>query len=186
MIETGTSKNEVLDNFAKKQQEKEYYLQEFKERVIVSLNKAEVETGVVYPEIIEAMHEPDAELLKMRRDIELKLLKPYILVAEKLGLKHVLIDSADLKGDIGIVVVSKEELSNEDIDLEIDAKGEDFEKRGLKAYYIKHLGKKICEKHFKMIEEKYPVYKGSFKKFGLGDKVFGAVCPLCEEEKKEK
>lgn len=186
MVETGSSKNEALDNFAKKQQEKEYYLQEFKERIIISLKKEEVETGIVYPEIIEAIHEPDAELLKMRRDIDLKLLKPYIKVAEKLGKKYVLVDSADLKGDIGIVVVSKEELNNEDIDLEIEAKGKEFEKRGLKAYYIKYLDEKICDKHFKLIEEKYPVYKGSFKRFSLVDKIFGAICPLCEEEKKEK
>ena len=88
MTNITSKKEEVRDNFIKKQLEREYYLQEFKERVIVSLNKEEVESDYVYPEVVEALHEPDAIAIKMRRDIELKYLKPYIAVAEKLGKKY--------------------------------------------------------------------------------------------------
>lgn len=186
MTNITSKKEEVRDNFIKKQLEREYYLQEFKERVIVSLNKEEVESDYVYPEVVEALHEPDAIAIKMRRDIELKYLKPYIAVAEKLGKKYILIDTSTLMGDIGLVVISKDDLENENIDLGIDAVGKEFENRGLKPYYSKHIGKKICKKHYKLVEEKFPVYKGSFQKFGISDILFGTVCPICEDEKKDK
>lgn len=181
-----SKQEEVRINFLKKQVEKEYYLQEFKEKIMISLSKGEVESGYVYPEIIEALHEPDADSLKMRRDIDFKFLKPYIGVADKLGLRYTLIDSDAVLGDVGIVVVSKIELDNEHEDLELNNIGEEFKKKGLKPYYPKSIGKKICRKHYKLIEEKFPVYKGSFKKFGISDVLFGTVCPICEEEKKEK
>ncbi|MGL5232410.1 MAG: DUF1694 domain-containing protein [Fusobacteriaceae bacterium] len=181
-----SKQEEVRNNFMKKQLEKEYYLQEFKERVIISLNKDEVQSEYIYPEIIEALHEPDAVAIKMRRDIELKFLKPYINIAEKLGKKYILVDSSTLMGEVGLVVISKDELDNENINLAVDAVQQEFEKRGLKSYYANHIGKKICKKHYKLIEEKYPLYKGSFIKFGVTDVLFGAVCPICEDEKKDK
>lgn len=186
MVEISEQKENVKNKFIEKQIEKSYYLNEFKERIIISVKKSEVENGHVLQEIIEAIHEPDAEALKMRRDIDLKFLKPYIEVAEKIGVKYTLVDAVGLQGDIGIIVISKEEFDNEEVDTDIGGLGSQFEERGLKAYYAKHLHKKICNRHYKLIKEKYPLLKGSFKKFSLIDRIFGAVCPICEEEKREK
>ncbi|MGL5578944.1 MAG: DUF1694 domain-containing protein, partial [Fusobacteriaceae bacterium] len=177
--------NEIRDaqfqtrkKFFQTQAEREKYLQEFKENIIISLNKEEIESGVLYPEIIEAMHEPDAVLLKMRRDIPLKFLKPYIEVAEKIGLRYTLIDALSFVGEVGLVIVSKEAMDNEGNDLAIDSINQKFIEKGLSSAYPKNFGKKICKKHYRLLSEKLPLYRGSFKEFSLIDKIFGQVCPI--------
>ncbi|MGL5963665.1 MAG: DUF1694 domain-containing protein [Fusobacteriaceae bacterium] len=184
--------NEIRDaqfqtrkKFFETQAEKEMYLQEFKENIIISLNKEDIESGVLYPEIIEAMHEPDAVLLKMRRDIPLKFLKPYIEVAEKIGLRYTLIDALSFIGDVGLVIVSKEAMENSEQDLEIDSIEKKFIENGLSTAYPKNFGKKICKKHYNILSEKLPLYRGSFKKFKFIDKIFGQICPICENERKK-
>ncbi|MGL4254369.1 MAG: DUF1694 domain-containing protein [Fusobacteriaceae bacterium] len=184
--------NEIRDaqfqtrkKFFQTQAEREKYLQEFKENIIISLNKEEIESGVLYPEIIEAMHEPDAVLLKMRRDIPLKFLKPYIEVAEKIGLRYTLIDALSFVGEVGLVIVSKEAMDNEGNDLAIDSINQKFIEKGLSSAYPKNFGKKICKKHYRLLSEKLPLYRGSFKEFSLIDKIFGQVCPICESERKK-
>lgn len=185
--------NEIRDaqyktrqKFFETQVEREKYLQEFKENIIISLNKEEIESGVIYPEIIEAMHEPDAVLLKMRRDIPLKFLKPYIEIAEKIGLRYTLIDALSFIGDVGIVIVSREAMNNENHDLTMDSIEEKFIEKGLSSAYPKNFGKKICKKHYKILSEMLPLYRGSFQEFNLIDKIFGQVCPICEDERKKK
>ncbi|MGL5122614.1 MAG: DUF1694 domain-containing protein [Fusobacteriaceae bacterium] len=180
------AQEKTRSQFFKTQTEREEYLHEFKENIIISINKSDVEVGIIYPEIIEAMHEPDAILLKMRRDISLKYLKPYIDVAEKIGLRYMLIDALTFIGDVGIVVVSKDAMNNENINLLIDTIEEKFINAGLEGYYSKFIGKKICVKHYKKIEEKLPLYKGSFMKFNFFDKILGHICPICEEERGNK
>lgn len=181
------AQEKTRNTFFETQAEKIKYLQEFKENIIISLNKEDVESGFIYPEIIEAMHEPDAVLLKMRRDIPLKCLKPYIEVAEKIGLRYTLIDNVNIVGEIGMVVVSKDAMDNKKIDLKIDNLGKKFKEKGLDEDYPKYIGQKICSKHYKMVEQKYPLYRGSFTEFSFWDKLFGHVCPLCEKKgEKEK
>lgn len=177
---------QTRNRFFKTQTEREQYLQEFKENIIISINKNDVETGIIYPEIIEAMYEPDAILLKMRRDISLKYLNPYIEVAEKIGLRYTLIDALTFVGNIGIVVVSQEAMDNQNINLVVDTLEKKFVKAGLESYYSKYIGRKICVKHYKKIEEKMPLYRGSFIKFNFFDKIFGHICPICEEERGKK
>lgn len=184
--------NEIRDaqfqtrkKFFQTQAEKEKYLQEFKENIIISLNKDEIESGVIYPEIIEAMHEPDAILLKMRRDIPLKFLKPYIEVAEKISLRYTLIDALSFVGDVGLVIVSKEAMDNENHNLTMDSIEQKFIEKGLSPAYPRNFGKKICKKHYKLLSETMPLYRGSFQEFSLIDRIFGQICPICENERKK-
>lgn len=178
------AKFQAQKKFLMTQAEKDQYLEEFKENIIVSLNKSDIESGIIYPEIIEAMHEPDAILLKMRRDIPLKFLKPYIEVAEKINLRFTLIDALNFVGDIGLVVVSKDAMDNSGSDLVVDTLIKKFKDAGLSESYPKNFGKKICKKHFELISEKLPLFKGSFKKLSLMDKILGHTCPICEDERK--
>lgn len=176
-------KEEVKNRFLEKQMEKSFYLNEFKERVLVSLSIKSIESGHTYPEIIQALYEPDVEVLKMRRDINLKFLKPYIEIAEKLGKRYTLVDSLGLQGDIGLVIISSEEFDNEHIDTKVKSLAERFKENGLEEYYAKHLGKKICSRHYNEVKKKFPIMAGSFQEFSFFNKFFGAVCPICQEEK---
>ncbi len=180
------AQEETKDKFFKTQAERLYYLQEFKENVIISLEKKDVETGIISTEILEGLREPDAVLLKMRRDVPLKFWKPYIEEAEKLKLRYTLIDSAGLVGDIVLVVVSKDALENKESDVKTNSLEEQFEKAGLSPIYAKCFGGEICEKHYNELVKKLPLYKGNFKKIKLLEKIFGKTCPICQEEKIKK
>lgn len=178
------AKFQAQKKFLMTQAERDQYLEEFKENIIVSLNKKDIESGIIYPEIVEAMHEPDAVLLKMRRDIPLKFLKPYIEVAEKINLRFTLIDALNFVGDVGLVVVSKDAMDNKNNDVVLDTIEQKFKNAGLSEAYPKNFGKKICRKHYKLLSERLPLFKGSFKEFSFMDKILGHVCPICEEERK--
>ena len=179
-------KEKAKMNFLKSQLEKNYYLGEFKENILIALTKEQLESGIIYPEVFEAIKEEDAILLKMRRDISLKYLKPYIKEAEKIKLRYMLIDSLENLGNIGLVVVSKDDLNNSDKDIILDDIEKIFTDAGLSKGYSKAIGKKICKKHYKELEKKLPAYKGLYQKMSFFDKLFGKICPIDEIERRSK
>lgn len=168
--------------FAKTQREKDYYLGEFKENVIVALHKDQLEEDDVYSEILEAMRRSEAVLLKMRRDVPLKKLKPYIDEAEKIGLKYQLVDGLSYVGDVALIVVSKEAKENSQENVVVRDMDQDFIDAGLGEVFSKARGKKLCRKCYKEVEEKLPEYKNSFKKMGILDKLIGNKCPVCGDK----
>ncbi len=180
---------EVLDErektkirFIKTQMEKGEYLGEFKENVIAALKKDQLEEDDVYIEIIEAMKEGDVSLLKMRRDVSLDRLKPYIREAENLGLRYQLVDGLSYRGEIALVVVSKDALDNADEDVVIRDMDQDFIDAGLDEELSKARGQKICKECYKKIKDTLPEYLGSFKKMGILDKLLGNKCPGCTKK----
>lgn len=168
--------------FVKTQMEKGDYLGEFKENVIVALKKDQLEEDDIYPEIIEVLKEDDVSLLKMRRDVSLNRLKPYIRVAEELGIRYQLVDGLSYRGDIALVVVSKEPLDNAEEDVLIRDMDQDFIDAGLGEELSKARGKKICKKCYKKIQDTIPEYLGDFKKMGLLDKILGNKCSGCRKK----
>lgn len=180
---------EVLDErektkirFIKTQMEKGEYLGEFKENVIAALKKDQLEEDDVYIEIIEAMKEGDVSLLKMRRDVSLDRLKPYIREAENLGLRYQLVDGLSYRGEIALVVVSKDALDNADEDVVIRDMDQDFIDAGLGEELSKARGQKICKECYEKIKDTLPEYLGCFKKMGILDKLLGNKCPGCTKK----
>ncbi len=170
--------------FVKTQIEKGEYLGEFKENIIVALTKEQLEEDDVYPEIIEAMKESDVLSIKMSREVALKSLKPYIKEAEKLKLRYQLVDGLSYRGNIGLVVVSKDALENNGEDLVVRDMDQDFIDAGLGEQLSKARGKKICKECYKKVKKNLPEYLGSFKKAGLIDKMFGFKCPGCTKNRR--
>lgn len=168
--------------FVKTQMEKGDYLGEFKENVIAALKKDQLEEDDIYPEIIEAMKEGDVSLLKMRRDVSLNRLKPYIRVAEELGVRYQLVDGLSYRGDIALVVVTKDALDNSEEDVLIRDMDQDFIDAGLGEELSKARGKKICKECYKKIQEKLPEYLGDFRKMGILDKILGNKCSGCNKK----
>lgn len=166
--------------FVKTQMEKSAYLGEFKENVIAALNKDQLEEDDIYMEIFEAMKEDDVSLLKMRRDVSLEKLKPYIKEADRLGVRYQLVDGLSYRGEIALVVVSKEALANADEDVVIRDMDQDFIDAGLGEELSKARGKKICKKCYKRVEKVLPEYLGTFQKMGIIDKLLGNRCPGCK------
>ena len=174
-------KNE-LNSFLKGQIEKTYYLGEYKERILGALNKEQIMKDDIYPEIIGLMEEKEACLLKLSRDVEIKKLKPYIMHAEKIGLKYQLVDGLSYRGNIGLVVVSETELEFQSENIIIKDMAQDFIDVGLGEIFSKNKGF-ICSKHYRNVKEKLPNHINEFKKISLFGKFVGLKCSICEEEK---
>ena len=164
-------------NFIKTQMQKGEYLGEFKENILAALTKDQLEEDDVYGEILLEMKKSEASIVKMRRDIPLKCLKPYIREAENIGLRYQLVDGLSYRGDIALVVVSKEVQDNSDKNLVIRDMDQDFLDAGLDEKLSKARGKKICKECYSKIEEKLPQYLSEYKKAGVIDKLLGFRCP---------
>lgn len=175
-------------NFLKTQAERACYLDEFKENIALALTEEQLRSEVVYPEIIERMKKDDVAYIKMKRDIELKYLKPYIVEAENSKVRYTLIDSLNLLGNIGLVIVVKEAFDDNERAIVVKDMREKFKEVGLYPEYVKYFGKKICEKHYSMVEKKLPGYEKKFKKLTIFNQFFGESCPICriEKEKNER
>lgn len=100
--------SQVKINFLKTQAERAFYLDEFKENVALALTEEQLRSGIVYPEIIERIKQSDVAYIKMKREIELKFLKPYIVEAERINVRYTLVDSLNLLGNIALVIVVKD------------------------------------------------------------------------------
>ena len=177
--------NQVKIKFLKTQAERAFYLDEFKENIALALTEEQLNSGVVYPEIIERMKASDVAYVKMKREIELKFLKPYIAEAEAMGIRYTLVDSLNLLGNIALVVVVKDAFDTNERDIVIKDIREKFQEVGLYPEYVKYFGKKICEKHYSMVEKKLSGYEKKFKKLTIFNQLFGESCPICKVEKEK-
>lgn len=172
-------------NFLKATAERSFYLDEFKENIILALTDKQIMSGIIYQEAIVEMKKETTARVKMRRDIPLKSLQPYIMAAEKIGLQYTLVDALDTQGDIGLVVVSKEAFDDDKRQIVVEDLEEKFEKVGLNKEYIRKLGAKLCKKHYKLLVEKMPTYKDQFEELTLFDRLFGKECPICKVEREK-
>ena len=169
----------MKDSFSKIQTEKAYYLGEYKERVLGALTKDQIIEDDIYPEILSLMENPKAFLLKLSRDVELKKLKPYITEAENHKLKYQLVDGLEYVGEIGLVVVAKEALSENIENIIIRDMDQDFIDAGLGEVFSKNRGRKIDAECYEKVEELLPEHLGDFKKLNFFDRLIGRKCPIC-------
>lgn len=184
-MEIYDAKEKTKINFQKIQNEKNFYLGEFRENVISALRKQDIDENIQY-RFLNLMKNKNAKLLKISRELNMKDIKKYIEYAEKINLNYRLVDGLSYEGDIGMVIVSKEPLENEDEDIIFEGEEELYVKAGLSSYYWEAEGKKICKKHYKLLEEKYPEKKEKFDLMGILDKMLGYKCPICTKENSNK
>lgn len=170
-------------NFVQKQSEKSIYLGEFKENILAGLNISDIEKGIVDERIKEYMRDEKAKILKIKRDIEFEKITPYIKEAEKLGLKYTLVDDISFIGDVGIVIVSKEPLDNENEEVILESPTKVFTDAGLSKGFAFAYGKKISSKYYNQLKEKLPEYIHKFEEMSFWDRLFGKMCPIEQYEK---
>ena len=137
--------SQVKINFLKTQAERAFYLDEFKENVALALTEEQLRSGIVYPEIIERIKQSDVAYIKMKREIELKFLKPYIVEAERINVRYTLVDSLNLLGNIALVIVVKDAFDTNEREILIKDIREKFQEVGLYPEYVKYFGKKIVK-----------------------------------------
>lgn len=88
--------------------QKNNYLGVYKERVLVALEKDEVEEKGIYKEVENALNNKIAFQMILSRNIEIKYLKKYIELADKYKVNCKLIDSLSLVGNVGLVVCARD------------------------------------------------------------------------------
>lgn len=172
--------------FLKLQAERDFYLNEFKENIIIALTEEQINSGIVYQEVLNQIKSGKVACLKMKRELPLTKLKPYITTAEKIGVKYELVDALNFRGKIGLVVVSKVPFDNEHREVVVPSIEDKFENVGLSREYVKYFEKKICEKHYELVKNKIPNYENRFKKINFLDKLIGVNCPICKLEKEKE
>ena len=128
--------SQVKINFLKTQAERAFYLDEFKENVALALTEEQLRSGIVYPEIIERIKQSDVAYIKMKREIELKFLKPYIVEAERINVRYTLVDSLNLLGNIALVIVVKDAFDTNEREILIKDIREKFQEVGLYPEYV--------------------------------------------------
>ena len=129
--------SQIKINFLKTQAERAFYLDEFKENVALALTEEQLRSGIVYPEIIERIKQSDVAYIKMKREIELKFLKPYIVEAERINVRYTLVDSLNLLGNIALVIVVKDAFDTNEREILIKDIREKFQEVGLYHEYVK-------------------------------------------------
>lgn len=182
-MELFDEKEKTKIRFQQVQVEKNYFLGEFKENVILAVRKQELD-GKILREVVDAMKREDAILLKISRNVSLKKVKVYIDEAEKIGIKYRLVDGLSFAGDVGLVVISKLSFDNANKDVILEKRSQPYEDLGLPACFSKYEGQRICRKHFTMLMDKIPLYAERFDKLDILDRLMGKKCPICEEERK--
>lgn len=173
-----SQRDKLKINFMKIQYERNLFLGEFKENVLKAIEKNNLLSETINPEIKEAMNSDMAKGLKIRRDLSFEYIKPYIDEAEKIGLSYILVDDIAYQGRVVIVVISKEAIENKDREVFAKSPAKVYLDAGLSEAYYFAEGKKISGKKYKELKEKLPERVDKFKKLGLLDKLFGKKCAI--------
>lgn len=101
-----------------RKEERNQYLGEFKERVLKVLTKEQIAQPFVYPEIEEALKDQRAKQLLLNGQLSYDFLEKYILLADRFKKSFTLRNDPELKGEVGLAVVSSEAIAVESINVE--------------------------------------------------------------------
>lgn len=178
------AKDIAQQKFYDRQNEKNYFLGEYKERVMVGLTKRQLMGDELYQEVIDIIIKRDKTyLLKMNREVTLAKLHPYIDAAERSGLRYELVDGLSYAGEVGLVVVAHEALEIQVENPILPDVNQDYFNSELddSAAYIKNKGKHICHNCYDTLVEELPNHKNDFKKFDIKDRFLGRMCPICKK-----
>ncbi|WP_088187945.1 YueI family protein [Desulfosporosinus sp. FKA] len=100
-----------------KHSEKIQYLGEFRERIIKCLTKKQAAQTFIYSEIEDALKHPQAEKMLIDGELSPQFTDKYIQLARQIGKPYTLIHDPELKGETGVVVVSKDAVDVDDIEI---------------------------------------------------------------------
>lgn len=100
-----------------KEDEKNNYLGEFRERIIRRLTKEQITQKYIYPEIKEALTHKKSSKMLIDGTLSSHLTNKYIELARQLKKPYTMVYNPELTGETGLVVVSDEAVDIEDIDI---------------------------------------------------------------------
>lgn len=169
------------DRILKTRIEKNSYLGEFKERVLVALNKDEVLESFIYPEVEKALSKKRAYKLVLSRSISLEKLRKYITLAKEFKVPFKIVDGLSYTGEVALVVVANDVVDLDDEKIIAKSFKERILEKGLDEVFYESLGKKISSKYYEIISEKLPELEELYTPITFMDKLFGIKCPISEK-----
>ncbi|CAM3096096.1 DUF1694 domain-containing protein [Streptobacillus felis] len=171
----------VKDKIINARVEKNRYLGEYRERVITALTKQELEEKFVYPEVMKALKKKIASKMIVSRDVDLSKLKKYITLAKQMKIPCKMVDGLSYTGEVGLVVISDDEVKNKLDDPVVLSFKERIINAGLDVVYYQAMGKKISKKYYEIIKEKLPELVEFYEPMGFFDKITGTICPITQK-----
>lgn len=159
-----------------KQSEKNRFLGEFRERVLIALTLEQVEEEGTYPEVLQAIRDKEAVKLILDRGVAMKKAREYIRLAHQNHLSFKKIEAANTHSKIALVVVSDHAVHEEDI--YVKSRQEKLKAKGLPLALIEARGEKVCSDCYNLIKEKAPEELDNYEKLSWFDKLIGDKCPV--------
>ncbi|GAB6099481.1 hypothetical protein JCM16358_13600 [Halanaerocella petrolearia] len=161
--------------FELKKGEKNRFLGEYRERVLVALTSKQVEEEGNYPQVVDSMNDSAATKLIINRQVDREAAKEYIKLAREAGLSFKKVESPDFTGDIALVVVSDHAVNRKDIS--VKSRENYLLEQGIPQELISAKGEKVCGECYQLLQEKAPQELDNYQQLSWFDKLFGAQCP---------
>ena len=158
-----------------KKQEKNKFLGEFKERVLIALTYEQVEEAGTYKQVLDAIRDDEAEQLIINRKVDIEKAKDYLKLADDNNLSFKKVAAANYNGDIALVVVSDHAVHYDNIF--VKSRPEKFKEQGIPVALVDATGQKICEDCYNLIKEKAPEELENYRKISWFDRLLGIKCP---------
>ena len=162
-----------------KHDEKIRYLGQFKERVIRLLTKKQVTEPALYPEIVEALQNPQADKMLINGDLGEVFTAKYQRLARRLQKNYTVIHDPELKGDTGLEVISKDAVDVPDIT--VQDREVRLQELGISTGLARAAGQKICPRCYDQIIKADPREAVNYQPLTLADRFWGEHCPVCRE-----
>ncbi|MDD4657877.1 MAG: YueI family protein [Eubacteriales bacterium] len=158
-----------------KKEERQYFLGQFRERVIKVLTFEQIAEPGTYPEIQEAMAHPLARRLIISRRAILAASNEYLHLARKHNLAFTTVDNPEYKGPVGLVVAAEQAVDAKEIT--IPSRRERLLAAGIPEAVIEATGQRLCKPCLELLKEKAPQEVKNYRRENFVDRLLGNQCP---------
>jgi len=158
-----------------KQQERQYLLGQFRERVIKVLSFAQIAEPGTYQDIRAAIAHPQARRLIISRRADLQAAAEYIHLARQHNLSFTTVDNPAYKGSVGLVVAAENAVDFKEIS--VPDRTQRLLAAGVPQAVIDAQGQGLCQSCLDLIERAAPEERKNYRKLNLLDRILGYKCP---------
>lgn len=160
-----------------RKEEKEYYLGEFRERVMKVLTKRQMQDNEVINEIKETLLDPRAARIIIDGSVPDRHNDKYEKLAASMGKASTTRRDANFKGDVGLAVVSEQAVDFSDEQISVTTWTESMLQKGIPDRIIAAAGSKLCKACYELVREKAPEELGRYRQLSTLEKLMGMKCP---------
>ncbi|CQR73797.1 hypothetical protein SOV_33000 [Sporomusa ovata DSM 2662] len=162
-----------------KKDEKAYYLGQFKERIIKLLTKKQVAEPIIYPEIIQALKDKYTDKMLIDGTIAPQFYEKYTKLASDMKVPYTILHGSEYKDGAGLIIASKQAVDYTNI--QVESRHRRLRRLGLSHNLIDAVGKKVCKKCYKEIEQVAPQEEKNYCQLSWINHLLGERCPVHKE-----